>query len=98
MIENTQNFAMEYKPTRRERFWKWLGYRYFLVDLPDDTDQMPGWMMTTTRIEFSIADRLRFLLSGKIKIDIRQATDVRVERCVSAVSFSITPPFERPKP
>ena len=98
MSENTQNFAMEHKPTRRERFWTRLGYRYFLVDLPDDAAQMPGWMMTTTRLEFSIADRLRLFLSGKIKIDIRQATDVPVEKCVSAASFSITPPFQRPKP
>lgn len=91
MVELENNFAKEYVPTRTERFWRWLGFRYHLYELPE-TD-MPGWMMTKTAIQFDWADRLRLLLTGRINIDIRQATDVKVSTCASAVSFEIVPPW-----
>lgn len=89
---NDHNIAMEYRPTKAERFWKALGFRYHLSDLPDDAPQ-EGWMMTKTVIKFSMADRLRLLLSGELRIDIRQATGTKVYRCVTAVSFEITHPW-----
>lgn len=90
-MSEEHNFASEYKPTRMERFWRWMGYRYHLAELPE-TDML-GWMMTKTRFTFSVADRFRLLLSGTLALEMRQATDVEVTKCVSAVSFSIKPPF-----
>ena len=85
------HFAVEYVPSFAERFWRRLGYRYHLQDVPE-TD-MPGWMMTKTVIHFDFADRLRLLFSGRLKLDTRQATNVVVDKCISTVSFSISPPF-----
>lgn len=85
--------AMEYRPTRRERFWRALGFRYHLTDLPDGIDKdLPGWMMTKCFIHFSMADRMRLLLTGRLHLDIRQATNVRVDEARSALSFRIASP------
>ncbi|MDE2106772.1 MAG: hypothetical protein KGL39_56680 [Patescibacteria group bacterium] len=94
-MTNTEG-AMEYRPTRRERFWRKLGFRYHLAELPDDVEtRLPGWMITKSTIHFSFTDRIRLLLGGTLKIDIRQATSERVREAVSALSFRITYPGEQ---
>jgi len=89
-----QNFAMYHKPTIIEKLWRALGYKYHLVDLPEEADGMDGWIMTHTRFNFDFFDRIRLLLTGKLYVDTRQATDVRVGKCISAASFRIAPPFD----
>lgn len=88
--------AFHYVPTRSERFWRWLGFRYVRTDLPDDVDKThPGWMLTTVRFKFDWADRLRLLVSGQLHIDVRQATTQQVDEAVSAASHEIIPPFQQ---
>lgn len=85
--------AIEYQPTRRERFWRALGFRYHLTDLPDGIDkEFPGWMMTKSFIQFSFRDRLRLLLTGRLFLDTRHATNVQVDSAKSALSFRIAAP------
>jgi len=92
MTEVTENGCMVYKPTLVERFWRWAGYRYHLQELPEDSNNMPGWAMTHIRVNFSLADRLRLLISGRVQFDVRQAMSAEVESVISATSISIRQP------
>lgn len=87
------NLAMYHRPTLRQRFWRSVGFRYHLHDLDDDP-ALPGWMMTETKIEFSVADRIRLLLTGRLHLTLRQATNVEVDHARSAMSFRIGHPGE----
>ena len=86
--------AMYHRPTMLERFWRSIGFRYHLVDLPDDLEPSRGWMMTRVHLDFSLADRLRLLLTGRLRLDIRQAPNVAVDDCISAASWRIAAPYE----
>lgn len=86
--------AMYYQPTRMERIWRKLGFRYVRNDLPDGIDVThPGWMLTTAVFRFSFWDRVRLLISGKLHVDILQATSQQVDESVNAISHEIQPPF-----
>ncbi len=87
-------FAVEYRPTFMRRAWRRLGWCYHLVDLPEtpEVERMPGWAMTHVRLEFSIGDRLRLLLTGRVRLDIRQKLSADVADIVSATSIEILPP------
>lgn len=84
-------------PTRRERFWRWLGYRFHLGDEPpqDKVDAASGWMRTDTVFQFSIADRLRLLLTGRLRISVTQYTNCRVDWSANRVDFYIYHPGEK---
>lgn len=89
-----QNIAMKYRPNWRERLCRRLGYRYHLAELPDGIEsEMPGWMMTNGSIRFSIADRIRLLFSGELRIETRHALSANVDSAVSAMSFRISDPI-----
>jgi hypothetical protein len=68
MSDMTQNHAMHYVPSLRERFWRKVGFRYHLGDEPDGIDALPGWMRKDIRLSFNWRDRLRLLLTGKLFI------------------------------
>ena len=89
-----ENLAMVYVPTLRERFWRALGFRYHHVDPPPAAEGMPGWMMTRVRLDFSVLDRLRLLLTGSLRLDLSQSTNVQVDTCVSSSSWRIRAPGE----
>ena len=95
-MTETSNEASFHKPTRRERFWRAIGFRYHFTDLPEGIhEDLPGWMMTKSFIHFSVADRLRLLLTGRIYMDMRQATNVAVAKACSALSFRIAAPGDK---
>jgi hypothetical protein len=60
--------AMEYRPTMADRMRRALGFRYHLGEDPEDIDNLEGWSATRTRMHFSIADRVRLLLSGRLLV------------------------------
>lgn len=62
------NYAMECRPTFRQRVSRALGFRYHLGADPAGADVLTGWSMTRSRMHFSMADRLRLLLSGKLLV------------------------------
>lgn len=95
MSDITQNGCQVYRPTLAERFWRKVGYRYHLTDLPEDAGAMPGWAMTNVRLTLSFTDRVRLLLTGRIRLDVRQAMDVSVETVISATSLQILYPGEQ---
>jgi hypothetical protein len=68
MTDEAQGYCVEYKPSRREKFWRKLGFRHHLGDdnLPHENWQ--GWMQTNSGITLDWADRLRLLVSGHLKV------------------------------
>lgn len=75
MADTTNTQAFYRAPTPRERFWRWAGFNYHPGDDPPDADLLPGWMRTTTGFNFTLGDRLRILLTGKLRISLIQHTD-----------------------
>lgn len=88
----TDGFACAYTPTRIERFWRRLGYRYHLGDEPDGVDELPGWMCTTTRMHFGVLDRLRLILTGRLTIQLVQHLPARCDFAKNRLDWKIEPP------
>lgn len=90
-----ENGAMYHVPTLRERAWRWLGYRYHLGDDPNGIDVLPGWMCTDSHMHFSVADRVRLLLFGRLHIRLVQYTSVQVENTKNRLDWHILAPGDR---
>lgn len=88
------NSAMMHVPTRRERFWTAMGFHYHLGEEPEGTEKMTGWMQTTATFDFSILDRLRLLLTGRLKVVLSIHTDGKVDNAISRVDYIIKAPGE----
>lgn len=78
MSETSGEFAIVYVPTRRERFWRWIGFRYHLGQLPnpDVEEPLQGWMQNTCFFRFDLKDRLRLLVTGRLKVVVTFDLDV----------------------
>jgi hypothetical protein len=74
-MSEPQNLAMIYVPTLSDRFWRALGFRYHLGPDPEGTDTLPGWTCTEIGLDFGIADRLRLLLTGRLRLRSILMTD-----------------------
>lgn len=68
-------FASIYVPTLRERFWRRMGFQLHMGDDPEGTELLSGWSRTTIGFKFSIADRLRLLLTGRLRVDVSSHFD-----------------------
>lgn len=91
----TTDGAFHHVPTWRELMWRRLGYRYHLGDEPDGFDAMNGWMCTDVRLDFSAADRLRLLVSGRLRMRLVQHTTVQVEETKNRFDWHILAPGDR---
>ncbi len=87
--------AMYHEPTLRERLVRRLGFRYHLGQTPDGADDLPGWMCTESRIHFSVADRVRLLLTGRLHIRLVQHTTQQVDSAKNRLDFYIQAPGDR---
>lgn len=91
--EAPQNFAVVYVPTLSERFWRALGFRYHLGDEPDGADGLLGWSCTVSNMHFSWADRLRLLLTGRLRIQTISYFDTPSPNVVkNRLDWEIKPP------
>lgn len=91
-----ENYAACYVPTLRERAWRKLGFRYHLGDEPDGAEVLDGWIRTDIRLEFSLVDRLRLLLTGRLFIASIVHTDTPSPSvCKSRLDWRIYAPGER---
>jgi hypothetical protein len=91
---NMNSSAMHHTPTIAERFWRRLGFNYVRNDLPENIEAThPGWMITNANFRFNWGDRIRLLFSGRLDVEIRQATTQQIDESVNAVSHHIKPPF-----
>lgn len=90
-----ENGAMHHVPTLRERIWRRLGYRYHLGAEPDGIDALPGWMCTESRMHFSVADRVRLLLTGRLHLRLVQHMTQQVDSTKNRLDFHILAPGDR---
>ena|ERR1700722_18523991 len=70
-------FYQEYRPSRRERFWRAMGYRFHLGE--EHGPEMPaplGRMQNKNRFHFGWLDRLRLLLTGELEVTLTFDMDV----------------------
>lgn len=86
---------MTYVPTWREKIWRRLGFRYHLGAEPDDVDALPGWMCTESRLDFSVADRLRLLLTGRLRVSIKHHMPVQPDFSRNRLDWQILAPGDR---
>ncbi len=84
------NYCQEYMPTRLER----LGWRFFPsrhCDIPDKVG-MHDAVITVTKAELSFADRLRVLISGRVEVQSKTATENLVGSHETNAVFIVRPP------
>lgn len=91
-------FAM---PTRRQRFWRWVGFRFHLgSDVAEDkTDAIwQGWMQTRSTMHLDWADRIRILISGRLSLQHTFHTDTpSPDKIHTRFDWHILPPGETEK-
>lgn len=84
---------MVYVPTLRERFFRWLGFRYHLGNEPQDVDHLTGWSKTDVYLHFGVLDRLRLLLTGRLFVGITAHFDEPTPKdIVSRIDWRIAAP------
>ncbi len=92
MNDDTQGF---YAPDTRN-WWQRLLTRLFpakLVDLPDDAEGWaPGYTRTEVHMHLDLRDRLRTLVSGKLRVVVVSQTDVTVAKMRSGSTFWVEAP------
>lgn len=67
--------ALYHASTWSERLWRWLGFRYHLGDEPDNLEHLPGWICTNAGLNLCWRDRLRLLVSGRLRLKVIVHTD-----------------------
>jgi hypothetical protein len=67
------------------------------LPIPDDLEGFaPSYMVTETIAFLDWKDRLRTLVSGKVKVRVHTKTDVIVGKSLSTAAVSVCSPFYRP--
>lgn len=89
-----ENGYVEFKPTLTWKIRRWLGFRYHLGDEPEGADTMPGWFQTRTHFQFTWADRLRLLCSGRLEIRHTGHADAKVDTVKNRMDWQIFAPGE----
>jgi hypothetical protein len=88
-------YAAYHIPTRMERFWRSMGFRFHHGEDPEGVDDLPGWMRSEIRLNFSFSDRLRLLLTGRLRLTLTQYTPVQCDFAKNRLDWSIKAPGER---
>ena len=84
--------AYHHVPTLAQRVWRALGYRYHLGADPEGVDALSGWMCTENTFQFSLADRLRLLLTGRLRVSIKHHMPVQPEFSKNRLDWQIAAP------
>lgn len=90
-----------YTPSRNERFWRAMGFKWHHAPGPEGwtEDGIPGlyagWAMTHTTFQFGILDRLRLLLTGRLRTTTRHVSNQPIGDLRSSTDFAISYPGER---
>ena len=93
MSETTGGGCFYHVPTFREKFWRALGFCYHLGEEPKDADALPGWICTDMGLDFSVADRFRLLVSGRLRISSYVHFDTQSPNvCKSRMDWQIPAP------
>lgn len=93
MTNTTENHAFYSVPTIRQKFWWALGFRFHFGAEPPDADLLPGWMRTDMGLRFRWSDRMRLLLTGRLRISSIVHFDTPSPNvCKSRMDWQILPP------
>jgi hypothetical protein len=96
ITETPKNMAFYSVPTRKERFWRAMGFRYHLGDEPEGMEALTGWVQTNMHMTFSWTDRFRLLLTGRLRIVSTVQMDTpSPEKALSRMDWMIYAPGER---
>ena len=90
-IPTTGTESLNYVPTILEK----IGWRLFPSRLPDDPDpenKAKDMVITRTTVDLSFADRIRILISGRIVVEARTATENVVGGTRSVSCANVKPP------
>lgn len=91
-----QNGYKIYRPGRRERIFKWLGWDWFIPPQLPPEHATEHVVRVITNLRFSWPDRLRFLLTGRLQTLSWVHCDVEVKDAHTRTLFRIMPPGEQP--
>jgi hypothetical protein len=95
-MDQATNCVMEYRPTWRERFWKFLGFGEVAIPKMDDLEGVkgfaPAYLTVRTEVVMGWQDRLRTLRSGRIVLKTCIKTDVQITHSVARSSMRVLPP------
>lgn len=89
----TMNFASIYRPTFAERVAKRLGFNFRLGEEPDGVDAYPGWARTELRLDFSLMDRLRLLVTGRLRVSLTHYTDKQFDTMKTRTDLRFPAPW-----
>jgi hypothetical protein len=62
-------------PTLMWRVWRKLGYHFHFGEGPEGAEALIGWHCTEIGMDFSFVDRLRLLITGKLRLRSILMTD-----------------------
>ena len=83
-------------PTRRERFWRWAGFRFHLGSDESQPDNAAGWMQTRSTMYLGWSDRLRILMSGRLALQHTYHMDTPTpDKVHTRFDWHILPPGDR---
>ena len=74
MSDDAQTLCVEYKPTFMKRLWRKLGFRPHHGE-DEANEPWQGWMQNNSGMHFDMRDRLRLLISGRLKLTLTFHTD-----------------------
>lgn len=86
------------KESLSSRIWRTLGFgmnsRMDMVDwrCEEEPDFAPGALITDTVAHLDFLDRLRVLVSGRVRVEVSTKTDVLVKKSKSMAAVGVMPP------
>jgi hypothetical protein len=86
---------MVYTPSRREKFWRGLGFRWRCAPPPEGWSDYSESSLLRIGIRFGFADRLRLLLTGHVRLRVDVYHEYPIGRYVASTDFGIAYPGER---
>ena len=95
MNEQVENGAVSFQPDFAWKLRRWFGFRYHLGNEPEGAENMPGWFVTTTRFQFTLADRLRLLISGRLYVRHTSHADAKLDTVKNRMDWQILAPREQ---
>ena len=97
MTNTATDGAFEYIHTFWDKVLSRLGYRMNHEDEPPTLDPKKhvGRMHTVAEFSFRWPDRLRLLLTGRLKVEITHYTTQQIDESVNSVSYRIFAPGEQ---
>jgi hypothetical protein len=89
-VERHAFYAADNRPWHA-KMWQRLGFGLAYADRPDDAE---NWIVTGVWVKLGYLDRLRFMLSGKLHVEICVTTEHDAGRTSSVSGVRVLPPGE----